>query len=294
MSSVPSLSKGLYPVKSALAVGADREIEEALSEALDQREWAIHHAPDNSAALALVERKAFDLIVTGEKTSGKEDVELLRKIRRLRPHTRVIVLTDESTPADVIASMRERAFSYFSKPFSNDALKEMIHQAAEAPCWDDGIEIISATPEWIRLLAACDLTTAGRLVQFIDEMGNLQEPEKTAVATAFREILMNAIEYGGGLDPEQYVEISYIRGQQAIGCRITDPGKGFQTSKIPHAAVSNPPGSPLQHHQLRESQGIRPGGFGILLARQMLDQVIYSESGNEVLLVKYLNTTPTS
>ncbi len=294
MSSAPSLSQGLYAVKSALAVGADRKIEEALSEALDSREWIIHHAADNSAALALVKKKAFELIVTSQKTSGKEDLDLLRNIRRLRPHTRVIVLTDESTPADVIASMRERAFSYFSKPLSTEALKDMIHHAAEAPCWDAGIEIISATPEWIRLLAACDLTTAGRLVQFIDEMGNLQEPEKTAVATAFREMLMNAIEYGGGLDPEQYVEISYIRGQQAIGCRITDPGKGFQPDKIPHAAVCNPPGAPLQHHQLRESQGIRPGGFGILLARQMLDQVIYSENGNEVLLLKYLNTAPSS
>ena len=88
--------------------------------------------------------------------------------------------------------------------------------------------------------------------------------------------------------------VAYIRGQQAIKCRITDPGKGFQPDKIPHAAVCNPPGAPLQHHQLRESQGIRPEGFGILLARQMLDQVIYSENGNEVLLLKYLNTTPSS
>ena len=294
MSSAPSLSKGLYQVKSALAVGADHNIEEALFEALDPREWTIHHAANNAAALAFVKRKSFELILTSEKTSGKEDVELLRRIRRVRPHTRVIVLTDESTPSDVIASMRQGAFSYFSKPFSTEALKDMIHHAAEAPCWDDGIEIISATPEWIRLLAACDLGTAGRLVQFIDEVGNLQEPEKTAVATAFREMLINAIEYGGRLDPEQYVEISYIRGQQAIGCRISDPGKGFRPDKIPHAAVCNPADAPLQHHQLRESRGIRPGGYGILLAKQMLDQVIYSEKGNEVLLVKYLNTASSS
>src|SRR5262249_33181386 len=156
-----------------------------------------------------------------------------RKIRRIRSHTRVIVLTDDSTPRDVIASMRERAFSYFSKPFSTDALKEMIQHAAVAPCWDDGIEIISATPEWIHLSAACDITTAARLVQFFDEVSDLQEPEKTAVATAFREMLMNAIEYGGGLDPTQYVEISYVRGRQIVGCRITDPGKGFHPEMVP-------------------------------------------------------------
>ena len=290
--SLSTLSTGIFHARSALAVGADPQIEKALFDALDQREWSIHHAADNSAALAFVKRKPFELIVTSEKTSGKEDIEMLRKIRRMHPHTRVIVLTDESTPADVIASMRERAFSYFSRPFSTDALKDMIQHAAEAPCWDDGIEIISATPEWIRLFAACDVTTADRLVQFFDEVSDLQEPEKTAVATAFREMLMNAIEYGGGLDPRQYVEISYVRGQEIVGCRIVDPGKGFHPDSVPHAAVSNPPDAPLHHHEFREAQGLRPGGFGILLARQMLDQVIYGENGNEVLLIKYLKKRP--
>ena len=275
-------------MKSALVVGEDPQVEEILSDALNPREWIIHHAADNAAALAFVKRKPFELIVTSEQTSGKEDVEMLRKIRRMRPHTRVIVLTNESTPADVIASMRERAFCYFSKPFSIDALKDMVRHATKEPCWDEGIEIISAKPEWIRLFVACDVATADRLAQFLDEMSGLQEPEKSAVATAFREMLMNAIEYGGGLDPAQYVEISYVRGKHAVGCRITDPGKGFQPDRIPHAAVSNPPDAPLHHHQLRESLGLRPGGFGILLARQMLDQVIYSENGNEVVLIKYL------
>lgn len=39
---------------------------------------------------------------------------------------------------------------------------------------------------------------------------------------------------------------------------------------------------------MREEQGLRPGGFGILLAEQLVDQLIYGEDGNEVLLVKYL------
>ena len=77
---------------------------------------------DNAAALSTAQRKGFDLIMTSEETTGREDVELLRKIRRIRPHTRLIILADESTPADVIDSMREHAFSYFSRPFSLDAL----------------------------------------------------------------------------------------------------------------------------------------------------------------------------
>jgi DNA-binding NtrC family response regulator len=108
-------------------------------------DWKIEVARDNVAALALSESRAFELILTGENTSGRADVELLRKIRLVRPHTRLIILTNESTPADVIASMREHAFSYFSKPLCWSSIAEMVRLAAEGPCWDDGIEVLSAT-----------------------------------------------------------------------------------------------------------------------------------------------------
>jgi len=153
--------------RNALFIDADPEVHTILANVLDPLIWSVQHAPDNKAALTLADATHFDLILTGEKTSGKEDVDLLRRIRKLRPHTRLIILTEESTPADVIASMRERAFSYFSRPFSATSLAEMVRTAAEGPCWDDGIEILSARPDWIRLVARCDLKTADRLMQFM-------------------------------------------------------------------------------------------------------------------------------
>ena len=44
-------------------------------------------------------------------------------------------------PGDVLASIRERAFSYFARPFSTEKLAEMIRIAMAEPLWDDGIEI---------------------------------------------------------------------------------------------------------------------------------------------------------
>jgi DNA-binding NarL/FixJ family response regulator len=279
-----------FPVKNVLLVDADPQVKELLSSVLDPGSWAIHHALDNASALTLAETRVFDLIVTGERTSGGEDVELLRRIRRIRPHTRLIILTNESTPADVIASMRERAFSYFSKPFSLDTFADMIRVATEGPCWDDGIEVVSATPEWIRVLARCELKTADRLLQFLDEIADLPDTERHQVATASREMLLNAIEHGGELDPNNYVEIDYVRARRMVTCRIADPGPGFAPDDVPHAAISNPVDDPIRHVALREAQGMRPGGFGVLLARQLVDQLIYSQDGNEVLLVKYLGS----
>jgi hypothetical protein len=36
-------------------------------------------------------------------------------------------------------------------------------------------------------------------------------------------------------------------------------------------------------------KSLRPGGFGVLLARHLVDELIYGEKGNEVLLLKYLD-----
>ena len=132
----------------ALLVEGDAEIEQVLRKILEPRGWEIVLAAGTADALEQVKLRQFGLIVTAGHTSGAEDVELLRKMRRVHAHTRMIIVTDESTPQDVLDSMRERAFSYFAKPFAMDAFEHMVDLAISCPCWDDGIEVVSATPEW--------------------------------------------------------------------------------------------------------------------------------------------------
>ena len=38
----------------------------------------------------------------------------------------------------------------------------------------------------------------------------------------------------------------------------------------------------------RADSGMRPGGFGMLIVRQIVDELVYNERGNEVLLIKHL------
>jgi anti-sigma regulatory factor (Ser/Thr protein kinase)/CheY-like chemotaxis protein len=274
-----------------LVVDADPAVQELVANLESVAEF--EHAPDNEAALAMVRRRPFDVVLTSTKTCGATDIELLRSIRRINPHTRMIILADKGTPADVIAAMRANAFSFFIAPFPPHQLKEMLRTALEAPPWDDGIELVSATPSWIHLYARCELTTADRLVQFINEIAaELPEDERADVSMAFREMLMNAIEHGGHFDPNEYVEISYFRSRRAVSCRIRDPGKGFLLEDIPHAAVSNPQDNPVLHMERRAEQNLRPGGYGILVARKLVDELIHSETGNEVVLIKYLDHPP--
>ena len=135
------------------------------------------------------------------------------------------------------------------------------------------------------------VATANRLVQFLRGVKDpsIPEADRQAVVAAFREILLNAMEHGGRFDSGHYVEISFVRMRRAVVCRVKDPGEGFSLEELRHAAINSPPDDPLSHLAIREAQGLRPGGFGLLLAKKLVDELIYSERGNDVLLVKYVD-----
>ncbi len=239
--------------------------------------------------LAQIQSKAYDLVVTDVNTPAADDVELLRRIHDVRPGVKVVVMTSESTADDIVESMREHAFAYFCKPFDPIAFTEMIARALDLPAWEDGIEVLSARPEWIALRVRCQMLTADRLLQFLREMKiDLPPKEQEDIASAFREILLNAIEHGGRFDPQKRVQIECVRTDRILIYHVRDPGKGFSFDFLPHAAISNPIGEPTAHMEYRAAQNLRPGGFGILVTRSLVDELIYNERGNEVLLIKYL------
>jgi len=279
--------------RSALLVDSGTEINSLLDRVLTNEGWSIQRLPHNQAVLAAVKAEPFDLIITAPKTHGTEDLELLRKIRCLRPHLRLIILTNEWTPGDVIAAMREHAFSYFSGPLEHTALVEMVRLAMAAPCWDDGIEVLSATESWVQVMARCDIETGNRLVQFLRgaKLPGIPEADREEMILAFQEILLNAIEHGGNFDPSQYVEISFVHSRRAVACRVKDPGQGFSLEELRHAAINSPVGDLISHVGAREAQGLRPGGFGLMMAKKLVDELIYNQKGNDVLLVKYLRQT---
>ena len=93
----------------------------------------------------------------------------------------------------------------------------------------------------------------------------------------------------GKLDPARKVRISCVRAKRLLLYRIADPGEGFDIDQLRHAAISNPDDDPLQHAAIRDEQGLRPGGLGLMLTRSIVDELIYNEARNEVLMIKYLD-----
>jgi len=272
-----------------LLVDDDPAVHELLGAVLHPPDWRIDSAYDGLEGFARAEARSYDLVLTDVRMPGLDGLELLHRIREIRPDAKVMVMTAENTPANIVRAIRDQAFCYFSKPFSPSAVADMITQAVNTHHWQDDIEVLSTAPEWISLRLRCKMETADRLMQFVREMEmGLAPEERENIASAFRELLMNAIEHGGGSDPSKRVQVTYVRTTRAILYIIQDPGKGFSFDAIDHAAVANPPDEPVRHLEIRAEKGVRPGGFGILLTRNLVDELVYNEKGNEVLFIKYL------
>jgi anti-sigma regulatory factor (Ser/Thr protein kinase)/ActR/RegA family two-component response regulator len=249
----------------------------------------IERFSSKASLLAAIEASPAALVVTGEGTSGTEAVDILRDILSVRAGTRVILQPKHSAQAEVIAAIREGVFSYFSRPYFDAAFGEILRHAVSGDPWEDSISVNSATPAWLRMMARCELSTADRVIQFMNELSDLDGKDRESMGFVLKEILMNAMEYGGQFNRDRLVEISYVRGRRMVLYRVRDPGEGFSLLELPHAAISNPPEEPVRHLEVRDSKGMRPGGYGVLLSRKLVDDLIYSEQGNDVLIIKYLD-----
>jgi anti-sigma regulatory factor (Ser/Thr protein kinase) len=229
-----------------------------------------------------------DVVVTSPGAAPNRVMNIAQQARRLQPGVRVIVIASHLTPDDIIAALRSHVYACFTLPVPAEDLRASIRQALHDDRWQSGIEVQSAVPHWIALRVACRRVDAERLTQFMNELaGDLSESDRYKLITAFREVLLNAMEHGAGFDPDKVVEVAAVRTERTLVFYFKDPGPGFDVH-APKMVASE--ADPISHLTEREAQGKRAGGFGLLLASKLVDEVHFNERGNEVILVKHLDS----
>lgn len=261
-----------------------------LSELLQGAGHKVETAGDGPDALAMLDNgERFDLVLLDIGLPSMSGLDVLGRVRSFKDPPLVIVMTADDTSATLLEAVRRQAYRYLRKPFPPSSIVEVVREAA-TPFASLQVEVISAKPEWLEVVAPCTLEMADRIQSFVMHLeANLPEAVREAVAQAFRELLTNAVEWGGKLDPNRKVRISCVRTKRLLLYRIADPGEGFDIDRLRHAAITNPDDDPMRHLTVREEQGLRPGGFGLAMTRSLVDDLIYNEARNEVLLIKYLD-----
>ena len=274
---------------SILLICGANDVERWLDDHPFFAEAALDRAQGSAHALSLLRHRAYDVVITDRATAVDEDLALLQEMREIRPFVKVVLLAPTAAPDELIRALRAHVFAVFDAPFEPTSVVDMVRLAITESEGREGIEVVSATSHWVTLRIDCRRLTAERVLSFLEQLRDrdIADPERADLMLAVREVLMNAIEHGGGFDPDQVVEISAVRTARAIVFYIRDPGPGFRIDDLPHAAISNPPDDPAAHLERRQRAGLRAGGFGLLLARSIVDEMILSEKGNEILLVKH-------
>jgi anti-sigma regulatory factor (Ser/Thr protein kinase)/ActR/RegA family two-component response regulator len=269
-----------------LLIGDDRHFRGSLEQQLMSLHCSCAHAAGSADALRKLRDSPYAVVLTDPDTSIHEDLALVDEIWRLRPGVRVIVLAPSGTPEDIIGALRRRVYLCQCAPFDVKEIARHAVSAIKADNFDDGIEVLSADRDWISVRMNCDMLNASRLTAFFKQFQmTLPERPPEEMMVAFEEILHNAIEHGAQNDPSKLMQVAAVRTARTFVFYISDPGKGFRANAIPHAYSAD---EPTRHIEVRNKAGMRLGGYGILVASGIVDELIYSEVGNEVLLIKHM------
>jgi CheY-like chemotaxis protein/anti-sigma regulatory factor (Ser/Thr protein kinase) len=276
-------------MNSILIVEDDRSTRQLLTETLKTAGFSVTSANDGVEALQLLSAGSYDLMLLDVWMPKMNGLDVLAALPQ-EGAPRVVVMTGDDTPETLLRVVRERAWRYVSKPVEPQALVELLQEVLAQTAVAPAIEVVSARPDWVELLVPCERAAVDRIESFMTHLeADLPGDVRESIGYAFRELLMNAIEWGGGLDPCRTVRVAFLRAQRMLLYRIADPGPGFNVEGLLHAAIGQPEDDPMAHAIVREEKGIRPGGLGILTVRAKVDELLYNEKRNEVVFVKYLD-----
>ena len=113
---------------------------------------------------------------------------------------------------------------------------------------------------WVAILFACPVTSIA-----------------DGPVSKLTEALSNAMLYGNASDPAKRVRVDVMVNDARISARVTDEGVGFDPRTIEDPTIPE--------------NITRPGGRGLFLMRELLDEVSYNDQGNSVTLILRLDGT---
>jgi CheY-like chemotaxis protein/cytidylate kinase len=114
-----------------LLVDDEKEFVQTLSDRLKLREFNSEIAFDGEEALKITEKEETEVMILDLKMPGIDGFEVLRKIKKNKPHIEVIILTGHGSEDDRQKCLDLGAFAYLQKPADIELLTDTMKQAYE-------------------------------------------------------------------------------------------------------------------------------------------------------------------
>jgi DNA-binding NtrC family response regulator len=112
-----------------LVVDDEEELVQTLSERLTVRDYDVSTSLSGEDAVEKLKHYNFDVVILDVAMPGMDGIETLRKIKRTKPLTEVIMLTGHATVESAIEGMRLGAFDFLMKPCKTEELVAKINIA---------------------------------------------------------------------------------------------------------------------------------------------------------------------
>ncbi|QEH35510.1 Transcriptional regulatory protein BaeR [Aquisphaera giovannonii] len=270
--------------RTVLIVDDERDTNDILASLVRARDFEPIQVYSGERVLAAVAERRPDVILLDLMLPDMDGFAVCDKLKRHRetnliPVVMVTALHDDDHR---LSGVRVGANGYLRKPFSPAELYAAIDSALK---WHDEHQTRGTQGE-INFDIRSELTYLQQAQDMLADMfahTPLTERQVKDLKQAIMEMGGNAIEWGHNKNAELVLRITYRIDAEKITLIIEDQGPGFDPGNIPHAASDE---DPIGHIEIRNEMGKREGGFGIMLAKGLVDEFHYNKKGNEVTLIK--------
>lgn len=112
-----------------LFVDDEEELVQTLVERLELRGIEASGLSSGQEAIDRVAREAFDVVLLDVKMPGVGGLDVLARLKELRPEQKVIMLTGHGSSRDAELGLERGAYDYLMKPVKFDDLVALLHEA---------------------------------------------------------------------------------------------------------------------------------------------------------------------
>ena len=283
-------------------------------EAID---WVVEFADSAEEALVRMRELAVQVVVTDMMMPGMDGLALLDMVRKRYENVPVILATGEGSEALAAEALRRGAASYVSKKELAARLSETIKQVLQVAESQKSYSVLIESVEDLRVRFQLenDPRLISSLVHLIQQLAQKMKicgaEQSRRIGVAMDEALINAMYHGnlelprerlrearslirdgesveaieqrraepGYRDRRVFVECSV--STEMLRVTVRDEGHGFDPSNVPRVDDTMMGASEVLHSD---------GSRGLVLIRNLMDEVEFNESGNQIVMAKQRQT----
>ena len=117
---------------TVLVVDDEQVLAEAMGKYLSRHGYAVNVKFSGEEALHVVDREPPDIVVLDYRLPRMDGLEVLRRIKEIRPAIEVIMLTAHGSVEGAVEAMRRGAYDYLGKPVDLEELRLVVAKALQS------------------------------------------------------------------------------------------------------------------------------------------------------------------